>query len=222
MKTTYISGVALLVIFPTLIAYGEEVIPGQRSEHVQQQIDQLESAIAKKNSSDYAGAIALMNPIISWQESAASEIYYERGECYYALGEYEKAEEDYRKTLPFSTNGISEYCVGKCLFAQVKYYEALEMFSVAESKFPEDKNPHSRFMIKGHIASTLYEIKRYDESLKLFLELEKEFPDEDHTSTLEFKQAIAIKQENESNQRLEPIVKTPVDEVEAQSTQAHP
>ena len=31
-----------------------------------------------------------------------------------------------------------------------------------------------------------------------------------------------IVEENMQNQRLEPIVKTPVDEVEAQSTQAHP
>ena len=75
--------------------------------------------------------VEYLNEVISKQETALAKLYRARGNSYFSLNEFKCAEKDYRKALQESKGGDLEFAIGKCLFEQVKYHEALKMFQMA-------------------------------------------------------------------------------------------
>lgn len=141
-------------------------------------LQQQEELACQSNSCDEV-FMANLNTVIEQSEWKLSKFYLWRANAYFEQGEYEYAEANYRRILNYSKHGYIEYRIGQCLYEQVKYHEALEMFKKA-SAVPESKlNPDTHFIYPYHEGLTLIQLKKLDEAKALFDQLKIDFPDRD-------------------------------------------
>ncbi len=166
-KTVSSSDVGQIVIKPKFEFTAEERILEQQGEE----------AVKSKLYNDLF--MDNLNASIESLEWKLSKFYLWRANAYFMRGDYESSEIDYRKIVDTSKNGYIEYRIGECLYKQVKYHEALEMFRRAQTAPGAKEDRRTHFLYPYYEGLALIQIKKLDEAKELFDNLKEQFPDRD-------------------------------------------
>lgn len=141
----------------------------------------IDKEIAKGN---YEPSAERLTAIIDQQKKNLARFYQQRAQCYENLQRFDEAIRDYKEVLAYSVNGRIEFAIGKCLYQQRKFHDALEMFEKADSlKSPNDTN-HAKYLFESYRYLALYATGKFDEAMEGLRELKSKYPDEDVDSIL--------------------------------------
>jgi tetratricopeptide (TPR) repeat protein len=184
-------------------AYSDDTV-----EDVREKVyNQYKKASIHKENGEYDEAIRCLDYVIAQQEEALSRQFANRANCYHQLGEYVKAEVEYRKAIPFGKDGYAEYMVGNCLFEQEKYAEANDMYSIALEKQPDGARRRIKFLYKYNYAMSFFMLADKDKAVELFETLAVEFPEEDMETVVRWAKCKRNNKESidHKNQADEPV-----------------
>lgn len=130
-------------------------------------------------SGDFKTSVDKLSQAIDQQKKNLAIFYQRRAECYSQRKEYDKAIQDYEEVLDYSVNGRVEFAIGKCLYEQKKYHDALAMFKTAQSKLGSDEATHVQYLYSCYSALALYGTGGFDEAMHNLKQIREEYKNED-------------------------------------------